>query len=204
MVEPRTERGRRTRERIVRAAAELFREQGVRATSVDDVLARSECGKSQLYHYFTGKAAVVEAVLDLQLGRFLDGQRPLMAELGTWSGVRRWLDRLPEEFTAGGSVAACPIGALAAELAGTDEHARRALAAAFDRWAGEVAMGLAALRERGHLSPEADPLRLARTVIAALQGGLLLARTYGDPAPIGDALDAAYARLRVHAMNCTE
>ena len=48
--QPRTGRGRASRERIVERAAELFAEQGVAATSLDEVLAAAGAGKSQLYH----------------------------------------------------------------------------------------------------------------------------------------------------------
>ena len=52
MDQPKTQRGRRTREAIIRAAAGLMYERGVRATSVDDVLLAAQAGKSQFYHYF--------------------------------------------------------------------------------------------------------------------------------------------------------
>jgi TetR/AcrR family transcriptional regulator, transcriptional repressor for nem operon len=200
ITKPPTERGRRTREKIVVAAAELFRGNGVRSTSIEDVLTQSGCGKSQLYHYFSGKDDLVAAVLEYQLDRFLDDQLPFMAELDTWPGIRRWLDELPAEFSsAPDTIAACPIGALAAELAGTDERVRQALVAAFDRWTGYLAAGLTAMKDRGELTGEADPARLARTTIAALQGGLLLARTYRDVDLVRSALDAAYAGLRSYA-----
>jgi AcrR family transcriptional regulator len=172
----------------------------VRSTSIDDVLTRSGCGKSQLYHYFSGKTDLVAAVLEYQLDRFLEDQLPLMAELDTWSGIRRWLDGLPAEFSsAPTAIAVCPIGALAAELAGTDEGLRQALVAAFDRWTSHIASGLTSMKARGELTVEADPTRLARTMIAALQGGLLLARTYQDVDLIRSALQAAYAGLRAYA-----
>lgn len=197
---PPTERGRRGREKIVRAAAELFRRQGVRATSIDHVLARSGSGKSQLYHYFSSKDDLVAAVLNLQLDRLLERQQPLLDELDSWEGVRRWLDELPAEFTgARGAVVACPLGALAAELASVNPRLREALEAAFDRWASYLAAGLSAMRERGELRPDADPERLALTTVAALQGGILIARTYREVDLVRSALDAAYAYLRAHA-----
>lgn len=200
IAKPPTERGRRTREKIIQAAATLFREHGVRSTSIEDVLELSGCGRSQLYHYFSGKNDLVAAVLEYQLDRFLDDQAPLLATLDSWARVRRWLDDLPATFSSDPqTIAACPIGALAAELAGTDEQLREALVAAFDRWAGHLAVGLATLRDRGELKPDADLDRLAKTTIAALQGGLLLARTYRDVGLVEAMLDAAYANLRTYA-----
>ena len=50
--EPRTGRGRASRERIVERAADLFAERGIAGTSVDEVLAAAKAGKGQFYHYF--------------------------------------------------------------------------------------------------------------------------------------------------------
>jgi len=55
------------------------------------------------------------------------------------------------------------------------------------------------MKARGELTAEADPARLAKTMIAALQGGLLLARTYRGVDLIRSTLDAAYAALRTDA-----
>jgi len=45
-----TERGRRTRAAIVDTAATMMYANGVATTALDDILAASGTGKSQLYH----------------------------------------------------------------------------------------------------------------------------------------------------------
>ncbi len=56
---PLTRRGAATRKRIVDAAANLTYAHGVDRTSLDDVMAESGVSKSQLYHYFADKDALV-------------------------------------------------------------------------------------------------------------------------------------------------
>jgi len=58
MAEPRTERGRETREKILATAAGLFHERGVSATSVEQVLAAAQAGKSQFYRYFRARRSL--------------------------------------------------------------------------------------------------------------------------------------------------
>ncbi|WP_237160754.1 TetR/AcrR family transcriptional regulator, partial [Mycobacteroides abscessus] len=53
---PATAHGRRTRAAIVDAAAQMMYQKGVAATSLDDILAASSTGKSQLYHYFKDRS----------------------------------------------------------------------------------------------------------------------------------------------------
>jgi hypothetical protein len=52
---------------------------------------------------------------------------------------------------------------------------------------------LAEARAAGELT--ADPDTTAATVIAVLQGGYVLARAAGDPAPFADAVDGLLALL---------
>ncbi len=55
-----TARGAATRARIVAAAASLVYERGFAGTSLDDVMAATGTSKSQLYHYFADKDALIQ------------------------------------------------------------------------------------------------------------------------------------------------
>lgn len=61
--------------------------------------------------------------------------------------------------------------------------------------------GLAAMRERGELRPEADPDELASALLAALQGGILLSRVKRDIAPLQAALGFMLNRVRSFAAS---
>jgi AcrR family transcriptional regulator len=76
-----TARGAATRARIVEAAADLIYAHGVEQTSLDDVMAASGVSKSQLYHYFADKDALVLDVIARQTERVIDAQRPQLAQL---------------------------------------------------------------------------------------------------------------------------
>jgi TetR/AcrR family transcriptional regulator, transcriptional repressor for nem operon len=92
--QPRTARGRATRDRIVAAAAVLMYERGVAGTSLDDVREASATSKSQLYHYFENKSDLVCAVIAHQHAAVLGGQQPYLSEFDTLAGLRLWRDRL--------------------------------------------------------------------------------------------------------------
>jgi hypothetical protein len=55
------------------------------------------------------------------------------------------------------------------------------------------------LRENGTLGADAEPDELATGLIAALQGGYLLAQTSRSPEPMRVALDMAFAHIRTFA-----
>ncbi len=53
------ERAKVTRLKIIQSAFDLFHNQGVNATSIDEILESSGTGKSQFYYYFESKDALV-------------------------------------------------------------------------------------------------------------------------------------------------
>ncbi len=191
---PATEQGRRSRALIVDAAATLMYERGVRATSVDDVLAAAGAGKSQLYHYFQSKADLVSAVIQRQLDAVL-AQQNALEHADSWAGIEAWTAQILAIQSAPGGPFPCPLGTLAAELLHEETH-RPVLDAAFHRWEAPLARGLQAMKDRGDLIEAADPPRLATATIATLQGGYLLAQVHRDLGPLEGALSDAVIQLR--------
>jgi AcrR family transcriptional regulator len=198
VAEPRTDKGRATRNRVLDAASALVFEHGVAGTTLDDVRAAADVSKGQLYHYFADKEDLIHAVVDRTIQQVLDAQ-PALADLSSWTAIAKWFDDLVELQAARHAVGGCPIGGLASELAETDEQARTELAAGFDRWEEPLRKGLLEMRARGKLRRGADPAQLATATLAAIQGGLVLTQTRRDPQQLRIALDAAYAYLRSFA-----
>ncbi|PZS33323.1 MAG: TetR family transcriptional regulator [Pseudonocardiales bacterium] len=193
-----TARGTATRARIIEAAANLIYLRGVDGTSLDEVMEVSQTSKSQLYHYFADKYALVADVIALQTRRVLAAQEPYLREVDSLEGLRRWTAAMVEMNRSTGGVGGCPIGSLASELAEQSEHARTLLAASFDTWKAHLVHGLQAMRDCGDLAPDSDPHDLATAIMAALQGGLLLAQTTRTSRPLELALDMAMNHITAH------
>jgi TetR/AcrR family transcriptional regulator, transcriptional repressor for nem operon len=192
-----TARGAATRSRIVNAAADLIYEHGVDRTSLDEVMAASGVSKSQLYHYFADKDALVLEVIALQAERVLAAQQPHLGALDSLRALRAWgqaIIRLNEQVRMGG----CPLGSLANELANASESARKRLAGGFGTWIDRIEHGLAKMRERGELAKSADPRELAIALLCAVEGGLLLAKTTRTSRPLEIAIEMAIDRVAKH------
>jgi TetR/AcrR family transcriptional regulator, transcriptional repressor for nem operon len=193
---PATEKGRATRERILRAAAELVAEKGAAGMSLDDVRARTGASRSQLYHYFEDREDLVRAVIGVTTDAVIDVQGDLLHRLDSWTGIDRWFDALvalQEERHARGG---CPIGSLAGQLAERDAGARVAIAAGLERWETHLRDGLTRMKARGKLRKDASPAALATATMASIQGGLLLTQVRRDPRQLRTALGAARNNLR--------
>ena len=194
--EPRTARGRATRERIVAAATELVAERGVAGTSLDAVRERASASKSQLYLYFADRDELLCAVARASCQATLVPQHDLLAGCDSIAGIERYfaaLVGLQRERQARGG---CPIGSLAGQLAERDERARQALADGFDDWERALNRGIEAMADRALLAASVDPARLATQILAAIQGGLLLTQVRRDPAQLRIAADGALELLR--------
>jgi len=191
--EPKTARGRERKSTIIKAAAALMYERGVRATGLEDVLVDSGSGKSQFYHYFSSKDDLVAAVLEYQL-------LTVLGELGefrldTWSGIRTWFDALLEGQEQRG-FRGCPVGSLAVELSACGPDMQLRVDDAFSRWESGLARGLTSMKARRALDRSARPEVLAEATLAAIQGGYLLSTAHHDIGPMRTALATAYTQLR--------
>jgi len=189
--QPATVKGRETRERIIRAATELVIEHGIAGTSLDDVRARANVSKSQLYHYFSDRDDLMRAVARAVSDEVVGGQAGLFAQLDTVAGLRAWSDALVALQQTRNAKGGCPIGSLAGQLAEQDEGARLELADGIDRWEAAISAGLERMAARGELNAGADPRALAHNALVAVQGGLLLTQLRRDPNQLRAALDGA-------------
>jgi TetR/AcrR family transcriptional regulator, transcriptional repressor for nem operon len=190
-----TARGAVTRARIVAAAASLVRERGVAGTSLDAVMTASATSRSQLYHYFVDKDALISEVIKTQLAHVIAAQEPRLREVSSWEGLQRWCDHLVTTTRATQGVGGCPLGSLVGELADRSTSARLELARSFDEWQSYLSSGFAAMRDNGELASETDVEELALTMMSALQGGLLLAQTTRSARPLELALNMALGHI---------
>ncbi|WP_212638256.1 TetR/AcrR family transcriptional regulator [Agreia sp. VKM Ac-1783] len=194
-----TAKGAATRLRIIEAAAARIRTRGAAGTSIDDVRADAKVSASQLYHYFSDKKELVRAVVAHEAAVAIAEQQPHLESIDSIESLRSWRDAVVAQARDRVGHGWSPLGSLASELVDTDPDARAGLVEGFDLWLALVENGLQAVRAAGALRDDADPRSLAVGLLAALQGGLLIARLHEQTAPLETALDAAIARIESFA-----
>jgi len=171
------------RNAILDAAARVINERGYSHTSVEDlIVATGLSGKSHFYHYFPSKEALGMAVIDRQFERFTERGLAILSEpmIEPIDRLSLFIDTLValQRDRDGGS--GSPFGNLAGELADAHEGFRRRLDDVFDSWTERLD---ALLREVGpQLREGVDTVRLARFIVASLEGGMLMTRVARDVA----------------------
>lgn len=195
-----TERGAKTRARIVDAAAELMRVRGVGGTTLDDVIAASAVSKSQLYRHFADKPALVRAVIELVGERTIAGERSRLENVHSLSELRDWRDAMVANSALQDGRYGCSLGSLANEVADHDDAARQTLDRLFAAWQELFEGVIARLRDEHVIDiRDADTDQLATGFVAAVQGGYLLAQTSRNATPMASAIDMAIGHLELLA-----
>ena len=171
------------RSQILDSAAVLISERGYRMTSVDDVIREAGLsGKSHFYHYFKSKEELGYAVLNRQFERFAERGLAILREpmIDPLERLYLFIDSVVTAQAERGCKGGSPFGNLAGEMADAHEGFRERIEQVFERWASQIQSLL--WEARGQLAPGTDAARLARFVIATLEGALLMTRVKRDVA----------------------
>jgi TetR/AcrR family transcriptional repressor of nem operon len=174
-----------------------MRVRGVGGTTLDDVVAAANVSKSQLYWHFEDKQALVRAVIEFVGDRRIAEERERLGKVTTFAGLRRWRDALVETNALHDGRYGCTLGSFANEVADQDAIARRQLRDLFAAWHELFEDLLRRFQQTGLIPQQADVPRLATALLAAVQGGYLLAQTARDVTPMASAIDMSIAHLQM-------
>lgn len=174
-----------TRTRILQAASEVFRERGVAATGVDEVMRRAGLTHGGFYAHFRGKS---ELVADACASGF-DAGRVNLARIAALPSRRdrvralvlSYLSPRHRDNPAGG----CLVAALGFEAARSTGQARQSYSTALQQHRARLA---AALRLA---ADDKENERLTTALLSQLVGALILARSLADPAESTELLAQA-------------
>jgi AcrR family transcriptional regulator len=189
-----TAKGAATRQRIIAGAAALIRENGPGATSLDDVMTATATSKSQLFHYFpNGRHDLLQAVAQHEADRVLAAQEPYLSDLTSARKWHAWRQAVIAHYRELGD--RCPLGALTAQLGKASPEARAIVTELYDRWEACLLAGIEAMARQDALPPGISATQTARSILAAIQGGVVILQATGRIAYLESALDLAMAPL---------
>jgi AcrR family transcriptional regulator len=176
-----------TRERMVISAAQLIRERGARATSIDDVLAHSGAPRGSVYHHFPGGREQLIGEATAYAGDFIARRLDRMAEAGPQAALDRLVEMYRRDLLASDFRLGCPVLAVAIESRDDGSELQSRTGEIFDAWQGRIADGLTAAG-----APRGRAGELAVLAVSAIEGALVLSRARRDIAP----LDTVHDQLR--------
>jgi len=184
----------KTRERLIESARFLFWERGYAGTSMADLLGHAGVNSGSFYHFFESKEALLRAVLEGYLHAlwpmvvepaFATTDDPLERIFAILAGYRQRIIMTDSKY-------GCPLGRLALEIDPENRPAHKLIAENFQGWIDVIRQCLGEMKAR--LPEGTDAEALATYVLAVMEGGVMISRSYGSVEPF----DRTVRQLREH------
>jgi len=190
---------------IVEAASRLMHLQGFNNTSIDDVLKECGIGKGNFYYYFKSKEELGYAIIDNNLRQFTEhvidkafgNQKDALAQ------VDDFLDIILELYRERNCSGGCPMANMAMEMSDIHEGFRKKLQTVFEGWRIHLGTALRKARAQGQLADHTDPTMLAQFVVAAVEGGILLAKLKRNMGILENCFGEIKKHIRMYAAQDT-
>jgi len=178
----RTRDAEKTRSEILQVAFGEIYEHGFQATSVNDMVAKTNVTKGAFFHYFPSKndlgyALTDEILRDMMLNRWV---RPLNAYRNPVQGMVRTYRKLMEETTDEELSLGCPLNNLTQEMSAVDPVFRDKLRGVIQAWIGETEKHLRRAKDEGYLRPNVDVRMTAEVAVMMEEGSAALVKSLGD------------------------
>jgi TetR/AcrR family transcriptional repressor of nem operon len=170
-----------TQQRIVEEAAKLFNRKGYAATCIRDIMEATGLQKGGIYGNFENKEEIQFAAFEYALEAIARGMRAALE--GVESSIAKLHAMLDfyERFVFDPPVeGGCMILNTAVEADDTNPALRDCVVKGLDRWRRRIG---AIIREgiaAGEIRSDVDIKAFALLFIATVEGGVMLAKVYGD------------------------
>lgn len=183
------------REDVVRSAAELFWQQGYKASSVSDIVGATGLNTASLYKEFGDKAGLFEAALDYYRAEVMAPRCRILTESPNMRGVEAFLKSVVEGAAKDDYRGCLMMNHLAQQHVISDDAAKKiddfcqSMEALLD-------VALRTAQEEGDLSADKDPARLASYIMCCVQGLVLYGRRSNKSLVIAGVYDTVMHALR--------
>jgi len=172
------DKGKKTRNHILKESRRLFTVNGFQRTSISKIIAETGVKKGNLYYYFSSKEELGIAVLldaaeefaDI-LDQSLTGSDPIRKIIHSCQAIMELMQKT--HFTGG-----CLFGNTALEMSGTNPRFGKILQNVFGHWVEKLQVELQRAKESGLLNSKLTVEVLAVSIVAILEGGIMLSRVY--------------------------
>lgn len=158
------EQAAETRKRIVKAAACEFREKGIVATGLADLMKAAGMTHGGFYKHFESKGQLIAEACEAAVQEVMERME---TQPTVNAAVAGYLSTRHRDNPASG----CPLSAIGSELARTDAKTRKVATAAFERLVGLLAGN----------SNEKDSRRRALVAASTMIGAVTMSRVVNDP-----------------------
>lgn len=181
-----------SRSRMIRAAAELFRQRGYHATTFSDVVRESGAPRGSTYFHFPGGKQELAREAIARAGDELEEMVDEAARHADDPGslVRALAQILAARLERSGYQSGCPIATMVLELAPRDEQFSADFDSVFARWRAALVTRFQPLG----IAPDRAAV-LADLTMSAFEGALILSRAARSIQPFKTTIEALISAI---------
>jgi len=179
-------KGESTRERIIATAAPIFNQKGFAGASMQDVMEATGLEKGGLYRHFSGKEELAAEAFLYSVAASVRARTEKMVATDTAvEHLRAYVARfvVAPSAVAGG----CPLMNTAIDTDDGNTVLRGLALEAITRWQKRLAAVVRGGIRAGEIRADVKPRRVANTIIATLEGALMISRLEGSRVALEDA-----------------
>lgn len=193
-------KGELTRERIIAQAAPIFNQRGFAGCSMQDVMDATGLEKGGLYRHFSSKEELAAEAFNYAWARAAKVRLKIPASSG---GAIERLRTHVRQFVAAPSQlpGGCPLLNTAIDADDGNAVLRRLVQNSLVDWRRRLSSIVVEGIKHGEIRKGTIPRRVANTIIAALEGAMMMSRLEATRTPLKDAQDSLEILLDGIAAN---
>ena len=183
-----------TRKAILEAGFEEIYLKGFQASSVNNILKKTQLTKGAFFHHFKNKLALGYAVVDeilypltqqIWIDPFNESDDTIAVLEKMYQGRIEAIKSFPVNM-------GCPVNNLVQEMSPIDEGFRIRVQRVLDYWISGIAEGLKKGQSNGRINSKIDPQQTAYTIVSLFEGLMGLGKNSGSV----DALETGFQSFR--------
>ncbi len=188
-------KGEKTREHILKTTRAILVANGFHNTSISDIIKASGVKKGNLYYHFASKEDIgLEVLEDAKeeffqfLAQSFQGHSPCAKVVNSCQAI--FAEQKKNNFVGG-----CLFGNAALEMSDLNPRFSEVIHGVFAHWVDEIERHLSMAGEGSLLLGNVSSALMAKTIVATIEGGIMMSRVSKDQADLKECLVVIAAML---------
>lgn len=190
-------KGEATREQVIAKAAALFNQLGYANASISDIMRATGLQKGGIYRHFESKEALEVAAFEFAVEELGHRFRNALADKATAGERLRAIVAVYASIPAHPPVpGGCPVLNAAIEADDANPALKRRVSKVLRDWHGFVTRVVSQGQAQGQLRPGVNPAAFTTTLIAALEGAIMLSKLWSSAEPMREVRAQLELKIR--------
>lgn len=174
-------KGQDTRNAVITKAASLFNKRGFAGVSMSELMAATGLKKGGLYNHFSSKEEIMAEAFGYAFGRVMERITQVIKDEFTAHDKLKAVIEFYRDYPLNPIIeGGCPIVNCAVESDDANPQLREKVKEAMEYVQSGLVSVVKRGQKRGEFRAQVDPQRAAVSIIAQIDGGIVISRAFGE------------------------